>query len=125
LIWNKEREGEIFPNKEELLAYCMDDVKILRQACCIFRKVFLDLVKMDLFRDAITISAIYRMVFKTKFLKPETVGLIARAGYRMGDRQSTEALKWLASIEGNKKINHAGNGREVHLKRVPGIKVGG
>jgi hypothetical protein len=38
-------------------------------------------------------------VFRSKFLKKDTVGLIPRAGYRMGDRQSTEALKWLASIE--------------------------
>jgi hypothetical protein len=99
LAWHRKCQGEIFHNKEKLLAYCMVDVKILRQACCIFRKLFLDLVKMDPFRDAITISSICSRVFKTKFMKPETVGLIPRTGYRMGDRQSTNALKWLASIE--------------------------
>jgi hypothetical protein len=53
---------------------------------------------MDPFRQAITISNICNKVFRTMFLKPENVGIIPRAGYRMGDRQSVEALQWLAYI---------------------------
>jgi len=30
------------------------------------------------------------------FLKPDAVGIILRAGYRIGDRQSIEGLQWLA-----------------------------
>jgi hypothetical protein len=50
------------------------------------------------------------------FLKEETVGLIPRGEYRMGDCQSVEALQWLAYI-GQTKDNliHAGNGWEVRL----------
>ena len=33
-------KGKIFHNKEELLTYCMDDVNVLRQACCAFRNLF-------------------------------------------------------------------------------------
>jgi hypothetical protein len=62
----------------------MDDVNVLRQACCAFRHLFLKLVKMDPFREAITISSICSKVFRTTFLKPDTVGFIPRAGYRMG-----------------------------------------
>jgi len=40
-----------FHNKEELLAYCMDDVNVLRQACFSFRNLFLKLVKMDTIRN--------------------------------------------------------------------------
>jgi hypothetical protein len=50
----------------------MDDVNVLRQACCAFRNLFLKLVKMDPFRDAITISSICNKVFWTMFLKPDT-----------------------------------------------------
>jgi hypothetical protein len=39
-------KDKIFNNKEELLAYCMDYVNVLRQACCAFRNLFLNLVKM-------------------------------------------------------------------------------
>jgi hypothetical protein len=36
LAWHEEQKDKIFHNKEELLAYCMDDVNVLRQACCTF-----------------------------------------------------------------------------------------
>jgi hypothetical protein len=57
------------------------------------------------------------------FLKPDTVGIILKAGYRMGDRQSIEGLQWLAYMRRTRKIIHAGNGREMHLPGVPNVKV--
>ena len=47
LAWY-EKKGKIFHNKEALLAYCMDDINLLRQACCAFRNLFLKLVKWNL-----------------------------------------------------------------------------
>ena len=44
----------------------------------------------------------------------------------MGDRQSVEALQWLAYIVRMwNSVTHAGNGREVHLPRVQNVKVDG
>jgi hypothetical protein len=37
LEWYEEQKDISFCNKQELLAYCMDDVNVLRQACCAFR----------------------------------------------------------------------------------------
>jgi len=98
LEWHGGQNGKIFRNKEELLASFMDDVNVLIQACCAFRNLFLKLVKMDPFRQDITISSICNEVFRTMFLKPDTGSIIPRGGYRMGDRQSIEALQWLAYI---------------------------
>jgi hypothetical protein len=75
-----EEQKENFPNKEELLAYCMDDVNVLRQACCDFRNLFFKLVKMDPVRLSITISSICNKVFRTLFLQHDTVGIIPRGG---------------------------------------------
>jgi len=59
-------------------------------------------------------------------MKPDTVGIIPRGGYRMGDRQSVDALQWLAYIRQSRdNIIHAGNRRKVHLDRVPHVKVDG
>jgi hypothetical protein len=80
LEWYEQQKNKIFRNKEELLAYSMDDVNVLRQACCAFRTLFFKLVKMDPFRQAITISSIFNKVFRAMFLKPDTVGLIPRRG---------------------------------------------
>ena len=114
LDWYEEQKDQIFHSKEELLAYCMDDVNILRQAWCAFRNLFLKLVKMDPFREAITISSICNKVFRTMFLKPDTVGIIPRGGYRLGDRQSIEALQWLAYVGRTRNnVTHVGNGKYV------------
>jgi len=34
LEWYEEQKDKIFCNKQELLPYCIDDVNVLRQACC-------------------------------------------------------------------------------------------
>jgi len=108
---------------EEMLANCMDDVKVLRQACCTFRNLFFKLIKMDPFRQVITISSICNKVFRTMFLKPDSVVIIPRWGYRMGNRKSVQALQWLAYTGRTRNnVSHAGNGREVRLAGVPNGK---
>ena len=79
--WYEGVKDKIFKNREELLAYCMDDVNVLRQAYCAFRNLFLKMVKMDPFRQVITISSICNKVFRTMFLKPGYVCIIPRGGY--------------------------------------------
>ena len=82
------------------------------------------MVKIDPFRQAITISSICNKVFRTMFLKPQTLGIFPRAGYRMGDLQSVGTLQWLAYIgRTSNNITHAGNGTEVHLLGVRNVKV--
>jgi len=76
LAWYEEQKGKIFYNKEVPLAYCMDDVNVRRQACCAFRNLFLKLVKMNPFRQSITISSICSKLFRTMFLKADTEGII-------------------------------------------------
>jgi len=72
---------------EEMLVYCMDEVNVLSHA------FFFKSVKMDPFRQAIT--KICNKLFRTMFLKPYSVGIITKGGYRMGDRQSFKALQCL------------------------------
>jgi len=43
--------------------------------------MFLKLVKMDPYREAIIISSIWNEVFRIMFLKSDTVSMIPRAGY--------------------------------------------
>jgi hypothetical protein len=117
--------GKSLKNKKGLLANFKDDVNLLKQACA-FRNLFLKMVDMDPFRQAITISAICNKVFRTMFLKPDTAGIIPKGGYRMGELQYVEAIQCLAYIGRNRDNSiHAVKGREVHLYRVPNLKVDG
>jgi len=45
------------------------------------------------FRQVVRISSICNQVFRTMFLKPDSVGIIPRGGYRMGDHESFETLQ--------------------------------
>ena len=103
----------------------MDEVNVLRRAYCAFRNFFFKLVKMDPFRLGFTISSICNKVFRNMFLKQDSIGIIPRRGYRMGDRQCVEALQWLAYIGRSRNIPHAGNGREVRLDGVHNVKFDG
>ena len=59
------------------------------------------------------------------FLKSGPEGVIPSEGYRMGDRQSVEALQWLAYIRRTCNFSHAGNGSEVRVAGVTSVKVNG
>ena len=121
--WYEGVKDKIVNNRE---AYCMDDVNVLRQACCTFRKFFLKLVKMDPFRQAILISCICNKVFRTMLLKPDSVGITPRGGYLIGVRQSVEALQWLPYIGRTcNNLTDADNRREVHLPGVRNEKFDG
>jgi hypothetical protein len=46
LEWHKEQKDQVFCNKDKLLAYCMDDANVLREACCAFRNFFLNWLRL-------------------------------------------------------------------------------
>ena len=43
----EDQKDKMFQNKDELMAYCMDDVNVFGQTCCAFRELFLTLFNMD------------------------------------------------------------------------------
>jgi G:T-mismatch repair DNA endonuclease (very short patch repair protein) len=122
--WHDELSGQnfIFENFKEMVGYCENDVFILMQACSSFQKLFKEYTGLDIFRKAITIASACNKVFRTKFLKKDTIPIIPRNGYRMRNNQSKVALKWLYWLTRNRadglpKMIHAGTGLE---KRVLG-----
>lgn len=117
-------ENAIFDFDKELEEYCVSDVTILRQACLKFRSLFISTASVDPFREAITIASTCMLVFRRLFLQANQIGIIPPHGYRLTDRQSVMALKWLTweAKQRNVRINHAGNGKEVF---VAGYRVDG
>ena len=69
----------------------------------------------DPFASAITIASACMHVFRKKFLKPETIGIVPHGGYRKNEMQSVIAIKWLKWISEKEDldIQHARNGQEV------------
>jgi len=107
--------------------YCQDDVNVLRQACQIFRRDFVGVGKVDVFLESCTIASACNKVFRKRFLKPETIGLIPSGGYSCNRNYSKKALMWLLHMEEEDKckILHARNWREYRLPELPHYSVDG
>ena len=123
MTWYEEHRGDTFDIQDELLKYCKTDVNILRKACLTFRQLFMDTTEtiggtyIDPFEQCINIASACNLVFRSKFLKPDIIGLIP-----------SKAMKWLKYMSESKGIHiqHAQNGgeQEVGPYRVEGYADG-
>ena len=86
MAWYNEQKVKVFNNRHMLEQYCQDDVKVLRQACRVFRREFLEIGNIEVFLEALTIASACIKVLRKKFLKLETTGLIPPGGYSANRR---------------------------------------
>lgn len=104
----------IFNFQQEVLTYCSSDIHILRRCCLQFRELFRDVTDIDPFEQCLTIASACNLVFRTNFLKENTIAILPSHGYHPKIKQSNMALKWLFFI-GEKDdihIRHKRNGGE-------------
>ncbi|XP_043272012.1 uncharacterized protein [Venturia canescens] len=107
----------VFNFSNELITYCKNDVTILRQACVVFRKMFMDSGRVCSFSENTTIASACFQICRKNFLKPNTIGIIPTGGYRWVHNQSKKAIYWLVWMEHSliRRIIHAGRSREFKL----------
>jgi hypothetical protein len=131
LKWYEANKNRPFDLQKELLKYCRSDVDILRRCCLKFRDLFMTMTKtsdkdiaIDPFEHCCTIASACNLVFRTRFLQSETIGIIKHHGYRPEETQSVKALQWIKwlSREKNLRIQHAKNGGE---KRIDHYRMDG
>ncbi|XP_057658493.1 uncharacterized protein LOC130895287 [Diorhabda carinulata] len=126
VYWDKglSEQNYVFDFQKEIIAYCIDDVSILARSCLKFRDLLLKEGGVDPFTEAITLPGACNKIFRRNFLKPNTIGLIPKNGYRCRDKQSKIAIQWLIWEERQRgiKIEHASRGREVVIN---GLKLDG
>ncbi|CAH2012950.1 unnamed protein product, partial [Acanthoscelides obtectus] len=104
--------------KKEIVEYCISDVEILTQACLKFRDLMKTETTVDPFQESTTIASCCNKVFRRNFLKPETIGVIPKGGYRWRENQSKIAIQWMLWEEHQRgiKIQHAAKGIETIVK---------
>ncbi|XP_074026164.1 uncharacterized protein [Leptinotarsa decemlineata] len=117
--WHKQlsEQGYVFDFQKELVEYCQSDVDILSRACLKFRELMIQEGGVDPFTEAITLPGTCNKIFRRNFLKPNTIGLIPKNGYRWCDNQSKIAVQWLLWEERQRgiEIQHAGRGSEASI----------
>jgi len=82
LEWYGKQEPP-FDNRRMLEQYCQDDVTVLRLACRVFRREFIQIGNLDVFLESITIASACNKVLRTRFLQPDTIVLILLEGTRV------------------------------------------
>jgi hypothetical protein len=90
----QEAKDNIFRNKKELLAYCVDDVSVLRQACCAFRNLFFEIGQDGPLSASYTLSSNCNKMLRNIFLKLDTVGINRIACYRIWGGPSMAGVHW-------------------------------
>jgi hypothetical protein len=130
LSWYAEVKDEVFDFDEELLKYCVNDVKVLRQGCASFRRQSmgvtqnrLDVKGIDPF-SFFTLASFVNYVYRRMFMPLKTIGIVPPLGYNVEDKTSNEAIKYLdfVAMTSGQHIAHAKNGGE---KRFGNLKVDG
>ena len=103
-----------------LKKYCHDDVVVLRQACRVFRREFMQIGNIEVFLESIMIASACNEILRKRFLQPEAIGLIPTGGYICNNIYSTNTLIWLLHMEETDgvKIMRCRNGRGYSL---PGL----
>ena len=81
LAWYDREKHREFDNTRVLKDYCQDDCTVLREACTIFCRDFIEIGNIEVFLEAYTIASAWNKVLRKKFLKPHTIGLIPAGGY--------------------------------------------
>ena len=94
--WYDTQREKVFNMEEELPKYCRSDVDILRRCCLNFAQTVKGLCKVNPFEHCITIASLCNLIFRTMFLKKETIAIIPHVGYRKKANQSVVAYCWLS-----------------------------
>ncbi len=120
LEWHRKQRdnGYVFDFAKEIRAYCRSDVDILRRSCMEFRELFRDSTGIDPFERCLTIASACNLVFRTNFLKEDTIAVFD--SYRqLEPKQSNTAIKWLSYVAEKEgiRIEHVRNGGEERLRR--------
>ena len=127
LTWYQEQveNNYVFDFQKEILKYCRSDVDILAECCKLYREMFIhvtdtthDDTGLDPFDKAITIAAYCMQVYRTKFLKKDTIALFPQH-QELKRKQSHEALQWLSYTADKEGIHiqHHRNGGEKRVGR--------
>ena len=127
LVWYETRKSQLFHNKHVLEIYCQDDVMVLRQACRVFRREFLQIGNFEVFLQSLTIASACKKELRRKYLKSDTIALIPTGGYSCNNKYSNKAIMWLLQMEQTNGvvIKHARYEREYRLPELPHFSVDG
>ena len=117
---SEKSKNKEFIMAEQLHAYCVSDVDILRKCCMRFQDLFFQATNGVIpFEKSITISSACHYVYRRNFLNENTIAVLPPKGYNLRYKHSKVSIEWLTymSEKENAYIRHARNEGEVTVGR--------
>ena len=115
IAWHQEQveNNYVFDFRKEIIKYCRSDVDIMAKCCLLYREMFRKETDIDPFDKALTIASYCHQVYRTNFLKKDTIGIFSH-DRQLKTKQSNRAVKWLSYIMEKEDIHiqHVRNGGE-------------
>ena len=119
MAWHDEQVANNYRYdfRQEIIKYCRSDVDILRKCCLLYREMFRKETDIDPFNKALTIASYCQEVYRTNFLKKDTIAIFNH-DRQLKIKQSIVAVKWLSYISEKEDlyIQHARNGGEKRFE---------
>lgn len=126
--WHAQEQASsrVYNFKKELKEYCISDVKLLKQGCLTFKKVFEAHAHFNPF-SKITIAAACNRDLRQNRMEANTIANEPLKGWRLNTQQSRVALEWLhwKSTQLDTPLQHAGNTGEYRIPEHPKYTVDG
>ncbi|XP_055357527.1 uncharacterized protein LOC129602520, partial [Paramacrobiotus metropolitanus] len=119
LQWHSEARkasNNRFDFRAEIMAYCCNDVTVLRRCALQFAMDFRGLTSLNPL-DSITMSSACNKYYRTYHLEPNKLGVLSAHGPHRNRRTSVQATQWLEVLNRDLsgRIQHGRNGKEVHI----------
>ena len=114
---NKQRaENVVFDFQKELLEYCESDVKLLKEGCLTFKRLFEKETNFDPFNH-ITIASACNRDLRQNRMEANTIASEPLYGWQLKTNQSKVAMEYLLWQQSqiSRRIQHVGNDGEYRI----------
>ena len=115
--WHQQQRDKVFDFQHELLAYCQSDVRLLKQGCLTFKRLFETLTGFNPF-EHITIASACNRDLRMNRMIPNSIASEPVRGWRNSINQSRVAIEWLTWCAQENNIQHVGNAGEVRIPTI-------
>ena len=112
--WHQQQRDQVFDFQKELVAYCQSDVRLLKEGCLTFKRLFETLTGFNPFEHITIASACNRDLRMNRMIRNSIASEPVR-GWRNSINQSRVALEWLTWCGQEGAVQHVGNAGEVRI----------
>ena len=120
--WHQEQRANniVFDFQQELVAYCKSDVRLLKEGCLTFKRLFETLTSFNPF-DHITIASACNLDLRMNRMIPNSIASEPSLGWKNRINQSNAAIEWLTWCQ-QQQVPNLQHGRNAGEYRIPGTK---